>query len=224
VAPATKLIALSHVAWTSGQVMPVRELAELGIPVLVDGAQAVGAIPVAVEETGAAFYAFSGQKWLLGPGATGGLYVAPASLERLGVIAPSYYSQQGYDERGAFVPRDGARRFDGGWLSRGVLEGLLASLAFLDEAGEWRFALALEQTAYCRELLSRRVEVVTAPGQATLVSWASPDAPAESRRLAERGVVVRSLPSLPWVRASIGFWTSDGDLEALAAALDDTGG
>ena len=31
-------------------------------------------------------------------------------------------------------------------------------------------------------------------------------------------MIVRNLPNLPWVRASIGFWTSDDDLEALAAA------
>jgi selenocysteine lyase/cysteine desulfurase len=64
---------------------------------------------------------------------------------------------------------------------------------------------------------------VTAPGQATLVSWRSADAAAESRRLAERGVVVRHLPRLPWVRASVGFWTSEGDLEQLAAGAGQAG-
>jgi L-cysteine/cystine lyase len=218
--PATRLIALSHVAWTTGQVLPVRELAELGVPMLVDGAQAVGAVPVAIAETGSAFYAFSGQKWLLGPGATGCLYVDPAWSGRLHVASPSYYAQQGYDETGVFVPRDGARRFDTGWLSRATLEGALASLGFLDEVGEGRFARACELTERCRDLLSERVEVVTPAGQATLVSWLSEDAAAESRRLAEQGVIVRNLPNLPWVRASVGFWTSDGDLQALASALD----
>jgi selenocysteine lyase/cysteine desulfurase len=219
VSPATRLIAVSHVAWTTGQVLPVRELAELGPPVLVDGAQSVGAVPVDVGETGAAFYAFSGQKWLLGPGGTGGLVVRPECLERVRVTSPSYFSQQGYDESGAFVPHDGARRFDSGWLSRSVLEGLLASLAFLAEVGEERFPLGLAQAARCRELLARHVELVTPPGQTTLVTWASDDAAAEWRRLGERGIVVRNLPNLPWVRACVGFWTSDEDLETLASAL-----
>lgn len=216
--PATRLIAVSHVAWTTGQVLPLRELAELGVPVLSDGAQSVGAVPVDAAETGAAFYAFSGQKWLLGPGATGGLYVAPEWIDRLEVASPSYYSQQGYDATGAFVSRDGAARFDSGWLSRATLEGILASLGFLDEVGAERFTRAREQAQRCLEQLAGLVEVVTPAGQATLVSWVSEDAAAESRRLAARGVIVRNLPNLPWVRASIGFWTSADDLAALAAA------
>lgn len=219
--PATRLIATSHVAWTTGQVLPVRELAALGVPLLVDGAQSVGAVPVAVAETGAAFYAFSGQKWLLGPGATGGLWVDPEWIDRLCVTAPSYYAQQRYDEAGVFVPQEGARRFDTGWISRASLEGLLASLSFLDEVGEGRFSQALALTRRCRELLAERVEVVTPPEQATLVTWSSTDAPAEARRLAERGLIVRNLPNLPWVRASVGFWTSEDDLRALASAVGD---
>src|SRR3990170_7018494 len=44
----TRLLALSHVLWTTGQVLPVHELKErTGLPILVDGAQSVGAIPVA---------------------------------------------------------------------------------------------------------------------------------------------------------------------------------
>ena len=47
VGPRTRLLALSHVAWTTGHVLPLRELKEAtGLPVLVDGAQSVGAIPV----------------------------------------------------------------------------------------------------------------------------------------------------------------------------------
>src|SRR5262249_10618244 len=97
VGEATRSIAGSHVAWTTGAVLPVAELSGLGVPVLADGAQSVGAVPVAVAETGAAFYAFSGQKWLLGPGGTGGLYVDPAWIERLHVAAPSYYAHDGHE-------------------------------------------------------------------------------------------------------------------------------
>ena len=46
----------SPTSWLNGAVLPVGELAEHGVPVLVDGAQAAGAIPVAVEELGADFY------------------------------------------------------------------------------------------------------------------------------------------------------------------------
>src|SRR5262249_31912291 len=70
----SKLVALSHVLWTTGQVMPVDELErETGLPVLVDGAQSVGAIPVDVGDLD--FYTISGQKWLCGPDPLGALYV-----------------------------------------------------------------------------------------------------------------------------------------------------
>ena len=46
--PHTRLVALSHASWVNGHVLPVAELARYGIPVLVDGAQSAGAIPVDV--------------------------------------------------------------------------------------------------------------------------------------------------------------------------------
>ena len=63
------------------------------MPILVDGAQSVGALPVAA--AGLDFLTISGQKWLCGPDATGGLVVADP--ERLRVATPSYFSQQAYD-------------------------------------------------------------------------------------------------------------------------------
>src|SRR5439155_3264289 len=112
VGPRTRLLALSHVLWTTGQVMPVHELkAATGLPVLVGGAQSVGAIPVEVGELD--FYTVSGQKWLCGPETTGALYVRDP--ERLHVARPTYLSQQAIERDGAFVPKDGARRFDSGW-------------------------------------------------------------------------------------------------------------
>jgi L-cysteine/cystine lyase len=210
--PRTRLIGLSQVAWTTGNVLPVRELAGRGIPVLVDGAQAAGAIPVDVEALGSDFYTVSAQKWLLGPDATGCLYMRPERAEQLRLAFPSYFSWEypGYEEKA------GITRFDPGWIPVASLEGILASLAFADEAGEERFAAAYEMAARCRELLAARVEVVTEPDQATLVTWRAGGDPEEIvQGLAADGVVVRDLPGTGWVRASCGFWTSKGDLERL---------
>ena len=105
VTPRTRLIAISHVLWTTGQVLPVRELREeTGLPILVDGAQSVGAM--AVDVSGLDFYTVSGQKWLCGPEGTGALVVADP--ESLRVARPSYLSQQSHQPDGTFVPRDGA--------------------------------------------------------------------------------------------------------------------
>ena len=216
ITPRTRLIGISHVSWVTGAVLPVRELAGHGVPLLVDGAQGAGAIPVAVEELGADFYTVSAQKWLLGPASTGALYVAASRLEECRVAFPSYFSWKLPD----YELRDDATRFEGSWTPPASIAGLLASLAFAAEAGEERFARAREAAELCRALLAERGhEVVTEPGQATLVSWRGEETAETVARLAEQGVVVRDLPGLGLVRASCGFWTSDEDLQRLVRGL-----
>jgi L-cysteine/cystine lyase len=212
----TRLIALSHVSWLTGAVLPVQELAGHGIPLLVDGAQAAGTIPVDVEALGCDFYTVSAQKWLLGPDSTGCLFVRPERVDELRMVFPSYSSWQ----RGTYQPQPGAARFDAGWLAPGLLAALLEAIRFAEEVGDERFGAAAAVTARCRDLLAERVELVTEPGQATLVTWkADGDSEEAVRRFADAGVVVRDLSGLGWLRASCGFWTSDEDLERLVRGL-----
>jgi selenocysteine lyase/cysteine desulfurase len=212
VTPQTRLLALSHVCWMTGNRFPVEELrAETGLPVLVDGAQSAGALEL--DATAFDFYAFSCQKWLCGPDATGGLVVRDP--EALQVTAPSYLSQDAYELTGDYTPRAGAARFDSNWTPVPSLAGLSAAL---DLNPEGRFERALAMSARCRELLGERV--LTAPGQGTLVTFRVDEDPAELvPRLYEQGVVVRGVPGEQWIRVSCGWWTSDEDLERLVGAL-----
>ena len=216
VGPRTRLIALSHVLWTTGQVIPVDVIKEAtSLPLLVDGAQSVGAIPV---EAGAAdFYTVSCQKWLCGPDPLGGLYVADPETLRL--ASPTYFSQESLEVDGSFVPKEGAKRFDTGWLAPPSLAGLIAAL---DAAPEWRFERGREAAERCRQrLVEAGFAVRTEPSQAGLVTFEprAGDPEAAVAKALEAGVVIRALPKTPWIRASCGYWTSDEDLDRLVGAL-----
>ncbi len=172
VGPRTRLLALSHVLWTTGQVMPVHELRrETRLPILVDGAQSVGAIPVDVGELD--FYTVSGQKWLCGPEPLGALYIRDPDALR--IAFPTYFAQTSIERDGTFVPKEGAARFDSGWLATHMLAGLEAALT---AAPEWRFERAAAITEHCRDALAAGHEVVGEANQGTLVTFVPDGDPA----------------------------------------------
>jgi L-cysteine/cystine lyase len=214
VTPRTRLIATSHVLWTTGRRLDLKRVREDGgVPVLVDGAQSAGAIPVTAGDFD--FYTVSAQKWLCAPEPSGALFVRDP--ERLRIAAPGYLAATSYEPTGAFVAKEGAPRFDAGWLATPVLLGLNAALA---AHPEWRYERAAEQAARCRDLLADRVEVVTPPGHSTLVSFRPSGDPTELvASLDEQGVIVRELPGRNLVRASCGWWTNEDDLQRLAAGV-----
>jgi len=84
--PRTKLVAITHVSNALGTINPVREIVKIarlhGVPVLVDGAQAVSHMPVDVQEIDCDFYAFSSHK-VFGPSGVGVLYGKAPLLESM---------------------------------------------------------------------------------------------------------------------------------------------
>jgi selenocysteine lyase/cysteine desulfurase len=219
VGPRTRLVACSHVGWVSGSLAPV-ELAELDVPVLLDGAQGVGAIDVDVRALGCDAYAGAGQKWLCGPDGSGVLYVSPALRERLAVSRRGYGNladpNDGLDAR---VHED-ARRFDTMSLSAETAACALAAVGVLESAG-WAavYEHARALAGRLAELLAERGREPAPRGPTTLVSFPSPDPAGECALLAEHGVIVRNIPGRPWLRASVGAWNDERDLDRLLGAL-----
>jgi selenocysteine lyase/cysteine desulfurase len=219
VGPRTRLVACSHVGWVSGSLAPA-ELGELDVPVLLDGAQGVGAVPVDVHALGCHAYAGAGQKWLCGPDGTGMLWVSPALRERVAISRRGYANladpNDGLDAR----LHEDARRFDTMSLNAETTACALAAIRVLETAG-WGAVHEHARTLAARlaEMLAERGREPAPRGDTTLVSFPSPDPLAERALLAERGVIVRNIPDRPWLRASVGAWNDERDLERLIDAL-----
>jgi selenocysteine lyase/cysteine desulfurase len=215
----TTVVACSHVGWVSGAVAPA-ELAGLDVPVILDGAQGAGAVPVDVRALGCAAYAAAGQKWLCGADGTGMLYVAPRWRERIRPVSPSYVCFED-TTRGLDSPyKDDARRYDTPALSREAIALSLAALRLLEGHGyDAVLARGIEQAAALAARLAESGRTVAPRGDATLVSWEDPDPEATRDRLAAAGVTIRNLPGRPLLRASVGAWNDESDLERLLAAL-----
>lgn len=226
VVPATKLVAFSHVLWTTGETLDVAAIAGAararGALVLVDGAQSVGALPVRPSALGADFYTVSGQKWLCGPSGTGALWVRSSALSQLGTPWPWYLSKA----RGPDGVKDwpGARRLDATTLSMTSLEGVVAALAWhAEQVGRGALGFAMERANGLREALARvpGVRVLPTRAPSLLVSFRVEGERANDvvARLEQQSVLVRSIPDADCVRAAVGFWNDDRDMDTLLHAL-----
>jgi len=216
VGPATRLVAVSHVSWVSGRVVDTDALTATGVPFLLDAAQSIGAVPTDVEELGCAFYAGSGQKWMCGPEGSGALYVRRDQLDELIAPWPGYMSVADAKDPLNSGPAQDAARLDHGFPPGLRSAWALASISVLEGAGwEWVQTRAATLAASLAEQLSQRGLTVGPRGRSTLVSWKVDDPDAEVARLAEGGVVVRSILSHGLVRASIGAWSDEQELAQL---------
>jgi L-cysteine/cystine lyase len=216
VSTATRLIACSHVSWVGGEVADVPALVATGVPVLLDAAQALGAIPLDMRALGVDYYAGSGQKWLCGPEGSGCLFVRPERLEDLLVPWPGYASLSDAREALDSDWAEGVARLDHGFPVGMRNAWVLASLGVFESAGwDWVHSRAASLAAWLAERLAERGLDVRPRARSTLVSWKADDAEAEVARLAGEGVVVRSIPAFGLVRASVGAWTSEEELERL---------
>jgi L-cysteine/cystine lyase len=219
VEPDTTAVVCSHVSWVSGRLAPI-ELADVDAAVIYDGAQGVGAVPVDVGELRCAAYAGSGQKWLCGPDGSGMLYVDPGYRERVPPLVTSYWNLSEPDAGLEAELWPNARAWDSAGISGETSRFALESLAVLSEVG-WNevHAAGAIQAARLASMLEEAGHRVVARDATTLVTWENDDPVAANERAREAGVLIRNLPRRSLLRASVGAWNDDSDLERLLAAV-----
>jgi selenocysteine lyase/cysteine desulfurase len=219
VSATTTLVAVSHVNWITGELAPAA-LAEVPVPVVLDGAQGAGAIAVDVRALGCAAYAASGQKWLCGADGTGMLFLDAAFLERVHPTRPGYTAFEDATRGLDSTFSAEARKLDAVSLPREGVALSFAALELLTATGLAAIhARAAELAGRLATALAESGRTVAPRADTTLVAWEDPDPPATRERLAAAGISIRDLPGRPYLRAAVGAWNDESDLERLLEAL-----
>ena len=169
----TALIVCTHASNVTGAIQPVAAIGQVakaaGVRYLIDGAQALGAMPVDVGALGCDLYAFPGHKSLLGPQGTGGLWIG-AGVE----LAPLREGGTGSSSHRLAQPEELPERYESGTVNLPGIAGLAAGCAYV--------AARLSQImAHERELSQALWEGLAAMEGVTLYS---------PRREAERAGIV----------------------------------
>ncbi len=237
--PRTRVLAVSHITCTTGCILPLNQLSTFcrarGIILVVDGAQAVGMIPVDMHELGCDFYTASGHKWLLGPKGTGLLYIRSEMLDVWSNPVAGAHSDDGFDlDTLTYKPLRAARAVEYGTRSAPIVIGLGAAIDFAFAIGPERIA------AHNRELADRfrdrlaelpGVECLTPQGAGSsaavvtfrvingdLDPWQICNSLKQQQRIRVRPVGEHGLNG---VRASYHIFNTIDEADRLAAALRD---
>lgn len=226
----TRLVALSHVDWTSGEVFPLAEICALarerGTLTLIDGAQSVGNIPVDAPASGADMYAFTGHKWVLGPEGIGALYIRPGlDVHSTNVGFLSLTDPFAFGPEGGYELREDARRFEASTGSPALCAGFAAAAEAVSERGEDGSEGIRKLADSLMNLLSGIPRITLRsprPARSGLVSFEVEGL--ESKEVAERLLaerfVLRYIPGArSYVRASTHLFNTGEEIESLARAV-----
>lgn len=232
ITPRTRIVALSHVQFTSGFAADLKAIGALchthGIDFVVDAAQSLGGMPLYPEECHISAVASAGWKWLLGPMGSGVFYTAPAFREKLGpVLIGAETMLQGYDYLDhTWAPHSTAKRFE---YSTSTISHIAALEVCMREIhNRYGMEAIFEeiirlQDTFLKQLDTRRYPVLgfDAAHRSGILSIPHPEAAQLVRTLAENGVSVTQRGG--FLRIGPHFYNTEEDMLRAATLLNEIG-
>lgn len=240
--PNTRLVALSHLLWNTGQVLPLTDIVQAchthrnhldqPVRVLADAAQSVGSLPLDLDATGVDFYAFTGHKWLCGAAGLGGLYV---STEARSHLHPTFIGWRGLIKNQTGQPtgwQDSGEKYEVATSDYALYPALTSAIATHDQWGTAteRYQRICELSRYLWQKL-RDIPAIhclrNAPPEAGIVSFQIQTAPAQApslhtqlvSQLEQNGFMLRTILDPHCVRACVHYFTLESELDQLAEQI-----
>jgi selenocysteine lyase/cysteine desulfurase len=228
----TRAVSCSAITWNTGWRVNLEELGaaceKLGVLLIVDGIQAVGARRLDMKAMRISALSTHGYKWVLSGFGLGALYIAPEAVDR---IRPTFIGSQAVQASGEdFEPhltwKPGAARYGAGGINRVGLASLGASLGLIEEVGIDRIEehdRALAEQLYAGLQAKPGIEVVSSTDPAhrsavTVFTLGSKEKDAALvQHLEEQGIIVALRPL--GVRVSPHFYNTEEDVARLLGAL-----
>ena len=232
----TRIVVLSHLLWNTGQVLPLKAIAQAchnypasNIRVMVDAAQSVGSLDLNLPELEIDYYAFTGHKWLCGPAGVGGLYISKSAFEELD---PTFIGWRGVemDDRGKPIAwkQDGSK-FEVATSAYPEYEGLRSAIATHQEWGDKsdRYQRICELSKYLWTQLQNNERVSClkdTPPEAGLVSFQIAEVKHKQlvNTLESRGFLLRTIADPDCIRACVHYLTLPEEIDRLLNAIEES--
>lgn len=230
----TRMVILSHLLWNTGQVLPLKAIAQAchnfpaqqTVRVMVDAAQSVGSLDLDLPNLEIDYYAFTGHKWLCGPAGVGGLYI---SKEAFAELHPTFIGWRGIemDDRGKPIAwKQNGAKFEVATSAYPEYEGLRSAIATHQEWGSKsdRYQRICELSKYLWSEL-QNIEQISClkhtPPEAGLVSFQV--AGIEHKQfvdaLEKQGFLLRTIADPDCIRACVHYLTLPEEINRLITVI-----
>ena len=228
ITPATRLVLMSTVNYTTGFRPPVEKIARFlrdrGVLFYVDGTQSVGALEFDIASVQPDMFVVHAYKWLLSPNGAGFVYVRPELRKTLPPNVVGWRSDRGWrsvDQLNHGVPEfsEAAEKYEGGMLNFSALYAMGASVQMMLDIGpaviERR---VMELAGIARGMLSEAgAEIVHEDSPIIAARFEGRDASQMARELKERRIQVSARHGN--LRVSVHFYNDEEDIEKLRQGL-----